>query len=313
MRIYLGRVELVSRVLDSQSKGDQGWAWEIERVFESVKETCDILLTKGCSMHVHVSKSDNPSTSTEYSLPELKRIVEATAFFDDAVTRVLPADRKRNPWAFSMFAERADFGSSSDLDQVPKKSSWKPAYTKIKTMEADWNELFSLIDPPDLRHEQGRVKKASWLTHTGLGQNKYFGWNFKHVLETCGTVEFRRPPGVKDADTACHWVAFTLGYVHQALNVDWNTMCTTRDVPSVNDLASFVSRGAQDLGLTTLRTIKEDTSGPTVFTVRELKEIKRKMADKATKASPFAIKVRCPAIETQLRSTKLSRERWALF
>lgn len=249
------------------------WQDEVGRVFRIMDRYCNIQLTKSCSMHVHVSPSVAGIDQRPYTMDNIKNILKAISYFDDAITGIMPADRKVNEYAMSNFQS----------NEAP------PAIRKVygKVPQDTWKPLFKIFD------------KAKLVQHVliEISPSKFMSWNFKHLVQPCGTVEFRRPPGVRSATAANHWVAFTLGFVSEALRADWSPLQNTKDCATVNSLRQFVIEGVKRLeqacqGALITERIVVDNSPPTVYSAAELESIKRKKAAKANMPSPFAQKVR---------------------
>ncbi|KAH6628431.1 putative amidoligase [Chaetomium tenue] len=177
-------IELVSRIL---STDNPGWAKEVNDVFETVWNYFDVQLTKGCSMHVHVAPKP------KWEMSSLRDIMKATGVFDDAITKIMPASRKANPWARSNFrdgpepTDKAQPALKKAFDEVPSKA---------------WGPLFALFDSVKMR-------QAILLT---WGQDRNVSWNLA-PLSQCGTIEFRRPPGVRTAVDAQKWATFAVAFV----------------------------------------------------------------------------------------------------
>lgn len=207
----------MSRVLDS----NKNWTGEIEAVFEVLERHCHTRLTPGCSMHVHVSP-DNAGDS-RYTLNQLKGIMKAVFYFDDALTRIMPADRKVNEWA------------KSNVRAKETKDALKNAYAVIP--QKSWTPLFKLIDSI----------KFPQLVHPQFGSDRYMSWNFGNVTDSCGTVEFRRPPGVDSVGKAKHWAAITLAFVSEPISTDWSIVISPKSYPSVTELQQYICIGAQSL------------------------------------------------------------------
>ncbi|KAK4251737.1 putative amidoligase enzyme-domain-containing protein [Corynascus novoguineensis] len=252
------RVELVSRVLSTTTD----WQNELQAVFEVLHDECKVRLTTGCSMHVHVSPYDG-----RYTAGQLQKICKALCYFDNAITKVMPAERKDNPWATS--------------------NKLKRAYTLVPAHS--WAYIFKLLDKTTPKHVHGMLS-GGWRW-----RSRYCSWNFENVTEACGTIEFRRPPGADSPDSSIHWAAFTLGFVARALATDWAPYASLKTVGSVADLERFILGGISTLGPTMNGAlgwrIVEDTSPPTVLTAEELGAIERKKKNKDRVKSPFVEKV----------------------
>lgn len=81
------------------SADDMNWAKDVQNIFTVVWNNFDILLTRGCSMHVHVAPKPT------WPVPSLRNVMKATGVFDDAIMKIMPAERKANPWARSNFRD----------------------------------------------------------------------------------------------------------------------------------------------------------------------------------------------------------------
>lgn len=261
-RIGTGRVEFVSRTIPS----DNSWQSEIDRLFRFLDLYCWAQQTTGCSMHIHVSPSAKPrGEEKEWEIQHLNRIVKALSYLDDSITRIMPPERKDNPWAASNM-------SSKDVEKTNTKLS--TFYKQVE--EKTWKPLFDYYDA-ELR---SNIQKRQ--THTIMGGCRYVAWNFEHITDVCGTIEFRRSPAVGTAASAKHWASFALGFIFAAAfqtNVDWTQVARTNTHPPVESLAAFIESGIQGLEATchgALRSVKEDNSKPRHWTAEELEMFLKK-------------------------------------
>ncbi|KAK2757257.1 hypothetical protein FQN54_004771 [Arachnomyces sp. PD_36] len=252
------RCEIVSRILDTGTN----WQDEIDQVFDTLTENCEILLTPGCSMHVHVT----PNTG-KFNIDQIKRILKGVIYYDTPMTRIMPADRKKNIWAQS---------------NVEVCRPWRDACLQVS--QKKWAPLFDDIE---------KHKMMQHIVHATL--DRHVAWNFQNLTGACGTIEFRRPPGVKSSADVKHWAAVALGFVTNAMVIqDWNTVRSTGTYPSSNDLRSAITGGAQRLGPSlqgALGSMADVNDPPTVLSSQELARIERKKKDKSKKKSIFAEKV----------------------
>ena len=191
--------------------------------------------------------------------------MKALSYYDQPITKVMPAERKQNPYAMSNMT----LANLSKYYAAVEKNSWKP--------------LFDYYD--------GQLKSAILArnAHAIMGGDRLASWNFEHITDQCGTIEFRRSPGCDNVAKAKHWVNFTLGFVYHAAKggVDWSVHQNEKKHPSVADLSAFVTRGVNLLepGCSALGPIAEDKSAATVFNAAETA---RKKAEMARRASPYA-------------------------
>ncbi|KAL3428490.1 swim zinc finger domain protein [Phlyctema vagabunda] len=259
------RIELVSRTMTTA----EDWQREVDRVFGFLLQNFEISLTKGCSMHIHVSPT--LTLQNRYTRDQLVRIIKAIAYFDDPITRVMPANRKANQWAMSnMIGEDA-----------PK--AWRDAYLKVPT--ATWKPLFSEFEKIKMRQR----------VYADTGSNRYMSWNFSNIEATCGTIEFRRPPGVQSAAEAKHWASFALGFISQALVSDLDALRNSKNYATVKQLEDFVRGGASRLerlsqGAFITQLLLENHSRPTGDSAAEIEIIRRKKAAKEKRGSVFVEK-----------------------
>ena len=247
------------------------WQREVDSIFGALQQGCEIMLTKGCAMHVHVSSGP----SGRFNLEQLKRMIKQVVYYDSPLTKLMPPDRKRNKWAASNVEVIPQFGAAHD--QVEQRT---------------WAPFFDRID---------RYKKVeAILRDYGMNSNRYLSWNFKNALDIgCGTIEFRRPPGVDKTTAAKHWAAFALGYTAHAIELQqWSKVRNTNSYPSTQDLRRAICSGVQALGQNSqnaliLSLLEDDNRLPTYFTLREFREFvgnKNKKVE-AKKLRPYIEKV----------------------
>lgn len=218
-------------------------------------------------MHVHVS----PHNSS-YGVDQLRRIIKGVIFYDNALTTIMPRTRKDNEWA------------QSNVRAIP---AWLDAARNVP--QKSWTPLFNHFDK----------QKMLAILLQGLCDNRYVGWNFNNVLGGCGTVEFRRPPGVSSAGEAKHWAALALGYVANAMALEnWDVVKQSKSHPSTDRLRAAIRNGIGSLHSTSHGVLRSglmaDVNGSAIRpTPQELNRIKQKKALKSQKKlSLFAEKVR---------------------
>ncbi|KAK9794509.1 putative Amidoligase enzyme [Seiridium cardinale] len=264
------RLEVVSRTMNT----NEDWQEEVDHIFSVLSQYCEIKLTVGCSMHIHVSPTQTADLQQKYTIVQLRSILNAISFYDAAITQIMPAERKNNLWA------------QSNVNGEKTPSKIKMAYRAVP--QRSWGPLFSIF---------GSIKMKA-MVHREMGQDKYMSWNFGHLMDQCGTIEFRRPPGVKTADDAKHWAAFTLGFINMAMTTSngWAQHGTATSHPSVKDLQRFVRAGVARLGPSCKdalndRKIAVDNSPACVYSAAEIENINRKKSEKNKIGSVFAEKV----------------------
>ncbi|KAK4099070.1 hypothetical protein N658DRAFT_488032 [Parathielavia hyrcaniae] len=186
-----------------------------------------------------------------YTSEQLRGICKALSYFDDAITKVMPPERKVTTWAKSNYTGNGKY----------------------------------LLDKVTPKHVHDQL--------SGQDERRYLSWNFENVTAPCGTIEFRRPPGVNSAPKAIHWAAFALGFVSMAQAYDWASIAPLTTLGSVAELQSFITQGLERLGPTysdaLSEPIVEDISPPIIPTAAEVAVIEQKLKAKKKK-SPFVEK-----------------------
>lgn len=197
-------MELVSRAIAS----DDDWQEEFETVFTALGASFDVVCTTGCSTHFHVSPSAKPKgKQDQWTTEQLKNIMKAVSYFTIPITKIMPADRKNNPYAMpNMLSENF----------AKKQQNMRTAYDRVQT--ETWKPLFDIYDK-EMRNALDKVKPFGLMGH-----DRYIAWNFQHITYACGTIEFRQCPGIMNSELAQHWASFTLGFIYAAAfqkNLDW--------------------------------------------------------------------------------------------
>lgn len=260
----LGRVELVSRTIAS----DDEWQDELDAVFARLNSSFDLMCTTGCSMHVHVSPSAKPKGQQDrWATGYLNKIMKALSYFTNSVNKIMPANRKENPWAMqNMLSE----------DVAKAKPQLGTAYAQVQTKT--WKPLFDIYD------SQMKTNLDRTQAFAIMGYCRYVAWNFEHITDACGTVEFRQCPGIKSSAPAKHWTSFVLGFLYAAAfqkDPDWAQIASQTTHPSVEGLESFTRAGVEGLERTchgVLEGLEEDTNEATVWSADETRKILEKKA-----------------------------------
>ncbi|KAK2799174.1 hypothetical protein FQN50_008563 [Emmonsiellopsis sp. PD_5] len=186
------RCEIISRVLSTEDENNE-WQDEIDLLFNAISGNYRIELTTGCSTHIHIT----PYPSLPYTVEQLRRVMKGVAYYDSALTGIMPADRKDNPYC---------------RPNTQAITHWRVAVSKVP--QDTWGPFFRILD---------RKTSIGALLLDVLDDRSY-SWNFSRVVDECGTIEFRRAPGVRTGTTAKHWVAVALGFIANAMELqDWST------------------------------------------------------------------------------------------
>jgi hypothetical protein len=89
------------------------------------------------------------------------------------------------------------------------------------------------------------------------GNDRLFSWNFRNLVpEGCGTVEFRRPPGVKGAASCVRWINFATVFIRAAMGIGGSLeLAQCYQARDVNDLKRLLTTALPDrvsIGVTDL-------------------------------------------------------------
>lgn len=220
-------------------------------------------------MHVHVSMGkEADGTDITYSTDQIRHILKQVVYFDAPLTKLMPPARKNNTWA------------ESNVNYVTK---WKNLHGKVP--EASWTPLFRSFDEAKTKDQLLR----------DLISTRCLSWNFKHILSKCGTVEFRRPPGVQTAQEAIKWTAFAIAYIAHAVWLqDWNRVRATKTYPSTNELRAAIAAGLGKVGLDPQKIVgdlKDDEGKAPDVSQEELAQANKEKRAKEQKKSIFVEKV----------------------
>ncbi|KAK0744385.1 hypothetical protein B0T21DRAFT_357744 [Apiosordaria backusii] len=268
-------IELVSRIL----RTDEDWVGEISRAFEALTECCEIKLTTGCSMHIHVSPvRELAEKPNQFTFPEIVNIVKAVAYFDQPLTDVMPAERKQNAFALSSFTgvPPPDDREAIRLFDEPKRLKLQNLYGMVPT--AGWGPLF--------KHLEQITSRVKFRHNCDLSRLRSF--NFSPLLDdNCLTIEFRRPPGADTAAKATKWAAFALCFFAAAIDPSWNahtskpSLRNSKSLPSLKDFQSFLERGRAVLGIDVFdpNVLVVNNAAPVILTAAAIARLKSKKAE----------------------------------
>ncbi|KAK5659082.1 hypothetical protein OQA88_1171 [Cercophora sp. LCS_1] len=208
------RIELVSRVLSTAD----GWRHEVATVFQVLSANADLATNESCATHIHVS----PGLYT-FEDDQLRAICQGIAFFDTAITALLPAHRRTTKWARSNMENDVNPHLRQAAKLVPRDG-----------LAAMWSEFDQV--------SRGNVFAVM------NSEERRMAWNFANVDSGSGTVEFRSPPGVTDERDLSSWVTFTLGLVAAIMGTKWQDLKTRKRTGRVWELVLAVEKGAALLG-----------------------------------------------------------------
>ncbi|KAK4040551.1 putative amidoligase enzyme-domain-containing protein [Parachaetomium inaequale] len=287
-------VEIVSPIMNAADGAKGIWSDDLDVIFSALARVFDIEVNSACSMHVHMKPEAG------WTAADVRSLFKATAVFDDAITKIMPASRKQTPWAKSSF--RAITSSDpEEAKMVPELSAAERGLVKtfadMKASNTTWQHLFNHFDTT--------IQKTKDIDK--LADKRGVSMNFIPInKDVCHTVEFRRPPGVKTAEAAKRWVGFALGFVSAALDPNsgweqlWSPVPAKKDA-TVDNLQSFIGNGLERLANLTGRrnwksvvdpkSFKTDPSNPLALKKYEPGVIQAKLLKAMKQLGSFEEKV----------------------
>ena len=186
---------------------DGKWMQKIFTMFGIyVPREYDIGGNDTCGTHVHVSKYGG------YSFDEIKNIAASVVFFEPAFDALVPSSRLDSNYIKSNWV-------SPCIDQMMAR------YPHIKRIRAAAriDQFVRMISP-----------------------DKYYAFNFRNLLNSAGTIEFRQPPHVYEPSAIVQWIQLAYSFIGAAsifgtANVleDFPGCCP----PCIGVLSEFISRG----------------------------------------------------------------------
>ncbi|KAK3295289.1 uncharacterized protein B0H64DRAFT_459234 [Chaetomium fimeti] len=237
------------------------WEWHntIERIYDVLNLYFEMWWTSGCSQHVHPQPGPDPglpqAPSRGWTVYQARSLLRAIAVFDDAITKIMPEDRKENTWARSSFHDiKLEQAIRADKARANKPGALASHATPQSTLPVEARNLVRLF---------GEVTTKSWdhlfnwsdglkLTQSiciGTGSDRFLSWNFMPLMDPRGTIEFRRPPGAMTAESAQKWVIFAVAFASASFEDKWkDTWRHKKDHATVSELQEFIKTGLMRLG-----------------------------------------------------------------
>lgn len=254
------------------------WQSEIREVFDAIGEQFDLWTHPVTSCHVHVSPG--PKSKAKYTEKQLVKIAKGAFFWEKALKKILPHDRRKNEYA------KANY-----------KAFATAKYREVETKS--WNPVFKAIDKEMSRfksHKQGPQQCFSIKIAGGAlrepnhkyRKERYLSTNFL-PLTRIGTVELRRQGGVASAETAIHRVLLAVTLHVSARRYDFDAAASRKDHPTVKELIAELQGCMKTLPRTCygtrfihwLEQCVEDYRGKDPMPEREVNARERKLHDRS--------------------------------
>ena len=164
-------------------------------------------------MHAHVS----PGHSTPFDLNQLKRSLKSVIYYDRALIKIMPAERKQNEYCMP------------NTYRIPK---WRALYDVVP--QRAWGYVFDKCD------KGNHIASIILEQELGKDASRYCFWNFQNLTDP-GTVEFRGPPAVQHSAQAIHWLAVALGFVSNSVTKNWDGVKPSKAYPTSNNLRAAIT------------------------------------------------------------------------
>ena len=226
----IGGVEIISPPISVSRQ----WQREIRTVFAAVGAQFDLWTHPRTSSHVHVSPGLD--TRARYTNRQLVGVAKGALFWEQALTRLLPHDRRDNGYAkpnHRVFA-------TAEYEAVGRQG-WGPVFKKVD----------DLMDQYASRHDPVRTQKFCFCVKFAGGdiyaENKkkrserYLSTNLLPFTHQ-GSVELRRQGGVASAESAIHRVLLALTLHVSARCYHFADHANRLTHPSDEDLIRELSR-----------------------------------------------------------------------
>ena len=180
-------VELVSPIT-AHTTSPRLWGSGFQTVWQGIRNSFEILQSRSCGTHLHVSVPMGWSQG----MMALKPVAKAAIYFEQCVDALMPSDRViNNDWCQSN------------------------RYNPVLRNQEEVGVIFIMID-----NALSVSELASIMCSDGHGSaSRSFRWNFKpltdrkKVEERLATIEFRQPPGCTTAEELDSWALFGLSFI----------------------------------------------------------------------------------------------------
>ena len=192
--IFTGGVEIISPPISVSNQ----WQNEIRAVFAAIGAQFDLWTHPRTSSHVHVSPG--PNLRAIYTNRQLVGVAKGALYWEKALTRLLPHDRRNNAYAkpnHTVFANR-------EYNQITRRG-WGPVFRKVDNLMAECARYRGLVRNQKfcfcVKFAGGNIFAANRKKRS----ERYLSTNllpFTHQR----SVELRRQGGVASAESAIHRV-----------------------------------------------------------------------------------------------------------
>lgn len=237
----------------------EDWIREALVVFEAIESVFDTKTSERCGTRVHISPTEY--AGLRWTTPELRGILKAICVFNDSILDRFPSNRKKSGFTAANFSDEHCPDTLRSLNTTACETG-------------QYGPVFALIDNLEIPEDFPELFEKRW-----------WSFNFSNLAETpgsCGTIEFRSPPGFSCAKTATHWIVWIMSFVAAALKMDWDNPSPdgwTRS-GAVAGLRQFLFQGLvslpepsrKGLDVSCLRRISANE--PTTMTAEEISEVK---------------------------------------
>ncbi|KAJ8132833.1 hypothetical protein O1611_g788 [Lasiodiplodia mahajangana] len=230
-------IELASRIFHT----NEDWDEEVGHVWSVLTRRFEIKSDESCGTHVHISVQDGEDAKhspTIYDLDQLRRISKSVVIYEDAVTQLVPEDRKSCHYCTSNVRVPNTLLNDKYTLQLDHATSeifeWINGFKEEPTVMSN----MSPVSRHAPQHEEA----------PGFG-GRYVSWNFTSLSKQ-GTIEFRRAPKSVSKEDTWAWAGFALCFVANAIrcespeNLNWQPA-------SLSELKRAIMKGGTQVNLPT--------------------------------------------------------------
>lgn len=190
---YTVSMEIVSPVLNTS----RAISKTLSEFWEAMSISFEVQKEKSCGGHVHVTP---PSSTSRFSLLELKKVAFASVVYEPCVHAILPACRRNNRYCA--------------LNSLPNGTHGLGRACAAGLSASVLRSVRSSL--------QGVSSAAGLLAY--MQASRYVIWNFANICPreaggSCsGTLEFRGGSQFLNMKTTLKWIAFVVAFIHMALD-----------------------------------------------------------------------------------------------
>lgn len=203
------KLELVSPKF-AHLENSETWSTEVRKIFDALKKRGRIDTNLSCGTHIHISP-----LSRKWKLLELQKLCCCILYFERAFEVLYPEARPQ--------------GNENTKEQrvatyrTEARKYWRTWYVRANWTDNSRLNTMAYSNCVDLIMNKKTID-GLWYLMNPLDRgyiDRNYAWNFANLREgEKGTVEYRRPPGVKTDDLCLAWASLAFRFVKAAVQVE---------------------------------------------------------------------------------------------